>query len=164
MTGGRVSDKLDWIEAAALENMKAHHASADAIAKDAATTLTIFLAAMAGGLTYAAKGIDQNSWTWLPVGATAFTIWFFVLSALLVWKCLMMRPIPSGYNEPSNLNQPGFELDELKEAELGLLQDRINGAATRNAAVARWLNALRLSAVASPLVFTASALVWARWA
>jgi hypothetical protein len=157
-----VSDRLDWIEEAAIENMKAHHACADVIAKEAATTLTVFLAAMAGGMTYAAKAIEQKSWTWFSVGATAFAVWFFALSGLLVWKCLMMRPIPPVHNEPKNLNQAGFELDALKEAELDGFQRRIDESAARNRLVARWLNWLRLAAVASPVVFTLFA--WAAWA
>ncbi|WP_430227259.1 hypothetical protein [Paraburkholderia tropica] len=157
-----MSERLDWIEEAAIENMKAHHACADVIAKDAATTLTVFLAAMAGGMTYAAKAIEQKSWTWFSIGATAFTVWFFVLSALLVWKCLMMRPIPPVYNEPRNLNQSGFELEALKEAELEGFQRRIDEAASRNARVAKWLNGLRLSAVGSPIIFILAATVaWA---
>ncbi len=86
-------------------------------------------------MTYAMKGIEQQDWTWLPVGAVGCAFWFFCLSglsALLVWKCLMMRPIPSIYNEPKNLSQPGFELESLKEAELKNFQLRIDQAAARN--------------------------------
>lgn len=159
IAGCVVSDeRLDWIEQAAVENMKAHHVCADVIAKDAATTLTVFLAAMAGAMTYAAKAIEQKSWTWFSFGATAFTVWFFALSALLVWTCLVMQPIAPVYNEPRNLNQAGFDLDALKEAELDGFQWRIGTAASRNAKVAKWLNGLRLAAVGSPVIFIVAAM------
>ncbi|ABX15499.1 hypothetical protein UXJ26_24500 [Burkholderia multivorans] len=63
-----MSDLLDWVEKSAIENLKTHHACADVIAKDAATTLTVFLAALGGGLAYGAKALEQNSVNWLSVG------------------------------------------------------------------------------------------------
>ncbi|TPQ32028.1 hypothetical protein [Cupriavidus pinatubonensis] len=153
---------LEWAEKAAVENMKAHHASADFIAKEAATTLTVFLAGMGAAMAYAAKAIDEQKWGWFAVGATAFAAWFLMLSVLLVWKCLMMRPIPPVHNEPLHLYQPAFSLADMQEAELSGYQKRINEAARRNGRLVWWLNRLRLAAAASPLVFIAFA--WAAWA
>lgn len=39
-----MSERLDWIEKSAIENMKMHHACADTLAKEAAVTLTVLLA------------------------------------------------------------------------------------------------------------------------
>ncbi|MEI5998248.1 hypothetical protein H3V53_13850 [Paraburkholderia bengalensis] len=150
--------RLDWIEQAAVENMKAQHVSADNLAKDSATTLTVFLAAMAGSMTYAATAMQQHQWTWFSIAAGAFCAWFFVLSSLLVCKCLMIRAIPPVYNEPKNLSQPGFDLLILKEEELLGFQRRIDASVKRNGSVAGWLNRLRLGAVASPLIFVVAAL------
>ncbi|CAR54938.1 hypothetical protein UXJ30_13985 [Burkholderia cenocepacia] len=154
-----MSDLLDWVEKSAIENLKTHHACADVIAKDAATTLTVFLAALGGGLAYGAKALDQNSFNWLSIGTIAFTGWFLVLSLLLVWKCLMFREMPNIYNEPRNIYQPSFSLEDLKEAEVIGLQRRIDVAAKSNVSVVKWLNGLRLAAAASPLVFIAAAFV-----
>jgi hypothetical protein len=65
------NSRLDWIEQAGIENMKTHHVSADNLAKDSGTTLTLLLAGMAGGLTYAGKGVQEGSWTPFTVGAAA---------------------------------------------------------------------------------------------
>jgi hypothetical protein len=65
----------------------------------------------------------------------------------------MARPIPPVFNEPGNLDMPGFDLLALKKGNLVGLQDRINKAAARNRDIAQWLNRLRLAAVASPLIF-----------
>jgi hypothetical protein len=154
-----VSDLLKWVEKSAIENLKTHHACADLIAKDAVTTLTVFLAALGGGLAYGAKALEQNSCNWLSVGAMAFTGWFLALSLLLVWKCLMFREMPSIYNEPRNLYQPEFSVHDLREAEIQNLQQRIDMVATSNAIVVRWLNRLRLAAAASPVVFIVAASV-----
>ncbi|AQV94759.1 hypothetical protein BJN34_12800 [Cupriavidus necator] len=156
-----MSELLDWVEKSAIENLKLHHASADVMAKDSATTLTVFLAALGGGLAYAAKAIEQNSLSWLSVGAIAFTVWFLILSLLLVRNCLMVREIPAVYNEPRNLYQPEFSVEALKEAEIEGLQKRIDTAASSNAKVAKWLNGLRLAAAASPLLFIFAA--FAAW-
>ncbi|WP_175729037.1 hypothetical protein [Burkholderia ambifaria] len=154
-----MSELLEWVENSAIENLKAHHACADVVAKDAATTLTVFLAALGGGLAYAAKALEQHSLNWLSVGAMAFTGWFLVLSLLLVSRCLMVRAMPSIYNEPRNIFQPEFSIDDLKEAELQGLQQRIDMAATGNAKVVKSLNRLRLAAAASPIVFIVVAVV-----
>ncbi|MFP3567321.1 hypothetical protein [Paraburkholderia sp. SIMBA_030] len=154
-----MSDLLDWVEQTAIENLKSHHACADVIAKDAATTLTVFLAALGGGLAYAAKALELHSVNWLSVGAIVFTGWFLILSLLLVRNCLMFRAMPSIYNEPRNLYQPAYSLDQLKEAEVEGMQRRIDMAAKSNAGVVVWLNRLRLAAAASPIVFIAAAFV-----
>ncbi|KVT74813.1 MULTISPECIES: hypothetical protein [Burkholderia cepacia complex] len=154
-----MSELLEWVEKSAIENLKAHHACADVVAKDAATTLTVFLAALGGGLAYAAKALEQHSLNWLSVGAMAFTGWFLVLSLLLVSRCLMVRAMPSIYNEPRNIFQPEFSIDDLKEAEIQGLQQRIDMAAAGNAKVVKSLNRLRLAAAASPIVFIVVAVV-----
>ncbi|MBB5447101.1 MULTISPECIES: hypothetical protein [unclassified Paraburkholderia] len=156
---GEMSDLLEWVEKSAIENLKTHHACADVIAKDAATTLTIFLAAVGGGLAYGAKAIEGGGVSWLSVGAMTFTAWFLILSLLLVQRCLMFRELPSIYNEPKNLYQPEFSLDAIKEVEIEGLQGRIDAAAQRNAQVATSLNRLRLAAAASPIPVIAAAVV-----
>ncbi|WGS47977.1 hypothetical protein LFL97_39320 (plasmid) [Burkholderia sp. JSH-S8] len=156
-SGSVMRELQEWVENAAIENLKAHHACADLVAKDAATTLTVFLAAAGGGVAYAAKALEQHSVTWLSAGAIVFTLWFLVLSVLLVWKCLMLRPLPSIYNEPKNLYQPDHSLEALRAAEFKGMQRRIDEAAARNGNVVRWLNRLRLVAATCPVAFIVGA-------
>lgn len=155
-----LKERLDWIERSAIENMKAHHTSADIIAKEASTTLTVLLAGVAGGLAYAGKAIEADSWTWYSFGAAMFTAWLTLLSYRCVTGCLMISPIPQIYNEPRNLDAPELTLAELRESEILGLQNRIDDAAKRNSMLSRRMNRVRRLAVASPLVFTISALVW----
>ncbi|AET90693.1 hypothetical protein BYI23_B000860 [Burkholderia sp. YI23] len=75
----------------------------------------------------------------------------------------MFRELPSIYNEPRNLYQPKFSLEQMKEAEVEMLQTRIDAAALSNAAVVKSLNRLRLAAAASPIVFIVSASAVAAW-
>lgn len=157
-----MKERLEWIEKAGIENMKLHHVSADNLAKDSATTLTVLLAGMGASLAYAAKAFDLGSWSWLTVGAAALTLWLAALGFYLVMKCLMATPIPQIYNEPVNLNISGLDFQEIREAELENLQVRINGAAQRNRELARHLNLVRRLAVTSPFIFIASVLIF-RW-
>lgn len=146
-------EDIEWIEKVGCENMKVHHVSADNLAKDAATTLTVLLAGLGGSLAYAAKAFDEWHWTNLSAGATALTVWFACLGLYLVVKCLMATPIPHIYNEPKNFVQPGYTVLEIREAELENLQKRIDQAALRNSRLATHLNIARRLAVASPIVF-----------
>ncbi|WP_258179371.1 hypothetical protein, partial [Burkholderia multivorans] len=108
------------------------------------------------------NGIYRKNDTQLSVGTMAFTGWFLILSLLLVWRCLMFRELPSIYNEPRNIYQPKYSLEDLKEAEVNDLQKRIDLAASSNAKVVKSLNRLRLAAAASPIVFIVFAAV-ASW-
>lgn len=155
-----MTDRLDWIEKAGIENMKMHHSCADTLAKEAATTLTLSLAGMAGGLAYAAKAIDAHSWNWLSFGATILTLWLLGASWYVVAKCLMVTPIPQVYNDPKNLHAPALEFDDLRAAELLGLQIRIDAAAKRNALLAGRLNLARRLAIASPAIFIIFAAAW----
>ncbi|NIF39552.1 hypothetical protein F3J14_01250 [Burkholderia sp. Tr-862] len=71
----------------------------------------------------------------------------------------MFRELPSIYNEPRNIYQPKYSLEDLKEAEVNDLQKRIDLAASSNAKVVKSLNRLRLAAAASPIVFIVFAAV-----
>jgi hypothetical protein len=153
-------DRLDWIEKSAIENLKAHHASADVIAKEATTTLTVLLAGVAGGLAYTGKALNTHSWTWFSFGAAIFTAWITWLSYRCVKECLMISPIPQIYNEPRNLNAPELTFRELREAEMLGMQNRIDEIAKRNGELARRLNIIRKLAVTSPIVFATSSLAW----
>lgn len=152
---------LLWAEKAAIESLKGHHASADVIAKEASTTLTIFLAAMGGGIAYALKLLEAGEWKWQAAGCAFFTVWFLVLSVLLVGKCLMIRAIPPVFNEPSNLYMPQFAYLDVIESELDGFQRRIAAVGKENGRVVWWLNRLRMAAALSP-VATALAL-WVGW-
>lgn len=157
-----MTDRLEWLEKAGIENMKLHHVSADNLAKDSATTLTVLLAGMGGSLAYAAKELEVGTWTWMTFGCAALTAWFAGLGFYLVVKCLMATPLPQVYNEPQNLNVPALTFDELREGELENLQARIKDAGARNKELAKHLNRARKLAVISPAIFIfAVGLYWA---
>ena len=109
-----MSDRLDWIERAAIENMRTHHACADNLAKDSAATLTLLLIGIGGGLAYSVKAIDAHSWNWLVVGSTAFTLWLVGVSWYLVGRCMMITAMPQIFNSPKTLNAPSTRLTSSK--------------------------------------------------
>lgn len=66
---------------------------------------------------------------------------------------MMFVSYPALYQEPENLMQAAFSIDEIREAEINNLQVRIIEAAGINAKRAKWLNWLRIAAAISPLIF-----------
>lgn len=150
-------DKLSWVESSAIENMRLHHHTADILAKEAQTTLTVLLAGMGGSVAYSARVFASDGADWLSYGAAAFTLYLLVLNWALVVFCLKIAPIPQIFNEPKNLWSNLYTLDELRVFELENLQDGIDAAAERNGKLAKRLNRIRLFAVFSPICF---ALAW----
>lgn len=156
-----MSKLLDWAEKSGLENLKWHRETADLLQKQAVTTLTVLLAGATGGLAFVIKGVEHNSLWWV-IGSAAFSVYLYALCALLVFNTLRIKSFPSLYNEPKNLFQPAFTLEEMKEAELANIQERIEQAGARNEGTSNWLNRIRYAAVASPMVLL-SLLWWRRW-
>jgi len=152
---------FEWVENAAVENLKLHHHTADVLAKEAATTLTVLLAGVAGSLAYTAQAVEKNSWGWLSAGAAAFSAYLMIVSVFLLVKCMMVDELPAIHNEPKNLMHPEIEFDELRRYEFENMQGRINACALRNNRIATSLNRIRVAAVLSPLVFTVIAASWA---
>ena len=146
-----MNDVLEWVEKAAIENLRYHLASTDTLAKEANLTLTILLAALSAAFSYVLANPT------LRAAAIVMTLYLFGLCLLLVSKCLMIEEVPSPTNEPRNLLQDGYELDALARAELKNIQVRIDQAALRNTNTALWLNRVRIGAVLTPVVFVVSA-------
>ena len=144
-----MNDILEWVEKAALENLRGHWQTADTLAKEAGTTLAILLAMLSGAFTYALNGANF-------AGAFALVAYLFLLCVALVTKCMMIGEFPAITNEPRNLNQKGYDLDAIRSVELRNIQERIDHAAQRNAVTARWLNRVRVGAICTPLVYAAS--------
>lgn len=145
-----MSDLLDWVEKAAIENFKVQHQTADILAKEAATTLTVLLAGLGAGTAYAVRIVTGEISGPLAYGAVAFTIYLLLLNVVLVLKCLMIQPIPSIFNEPKNLLNDLYTFNEIRQFQLKNMQEGIEEAGARNGRVARSLNRIRLAAVASP--------------
>lgn len=132
-----MKERLQWIEHAGIEHMRLQHHTADILARESVTTLTVLLAGMAGGIAYAAKALAGEQIDWFSIGAVIFVFYLFVLSHLLVTHCLRITPIPSIFNEPKNLlPYRDLEIEELMHRQLNTLQGCIDDAATRNQRVA----------------------------
>lgn len=142
-----MNDVLEWIEKAAMTNLRDHLQAAEGLSKEANQTLTTLMAALGGAFG-------------LAIGATAFRLsagamaaFLFIVCAGLVMKCLVVDEFPSIANEPKNLMQEGFDLASLRKSELKNIQSRIEAAAKRNTERSLWLNRVRLAGIFSPAVF-----------
>ncbi len=152
---------IDWVEHAALENLRFRLQNAETLAKEAASTLTVLIAGIGFSFAYAIKGYGQTDLTALTIGISALFAWLMLAGCLLIINCMLSASLPTPTNEPKNLYQKDFELDKLREVELSNIQDRISQATNRNHRISAWLDRVRLMVIASPIIFFIAALVWA---
>lgn len=148
-----VEGEFEWIEKNGIENLKGRAATADMLAKEASTTLTVLLAGVGGSVAYAIKVAGDHSGA--VVAGTFVCVYLMVLSALLVYRCMMINPIPAVYSQPGGLLERikhDASFDEWREGELLNIEDRIIGATKRNEFVAKKLNLVRQLAICTPIV------------
>ena len=149
-----VDDKLlDWVEGAALENIRAHIKSAEDIKRESNTALTIIIAGGSGALAFVANALHAPINIHVTVAMAVLSIYLFALCAILVIRCLRVGSFPSPTNEPKNLYQKQYRLSRLREAELKNIQRRIEDAAQINDVRSLWLNRIWVAATLSPMVF-----------
>lgn len=148
---------LEWIEKQAQESLKARYATAELIAKETQTTLTVLLAGVGGSAAYGIKIFESGPLNPLSSAAAAVCIYLVVLSIILVVKCMMFKSYPALYQDPENLMQPEHSLNEVREAEVRNIGERITEAKSINDARAIKLNKLRIAVVVSPFIFAGAA-------
>jgi len=98
-----MSELLEWAENAGLENLRFRLQNAEALAKEAATTLTVLGAGMGGALAYAVKGFEKQPASALAIGAGVLAVWLMFVGGLLVFFCMLTTSLPAPTNEPMNL-------------------------------------------------------------
>lgn len=143
---------LDYAETQGKENIRHHFETADYLNKQASTTLAVLLALSGGALAYAVKLLDASLGMALCLAVASVALYLFGLCAVLVTQCLVVKDFPNQANEPDNLLQDGYSLEQIRRAELQNLQTRIRQASQRNAFTTRWLNRVRLWATFTPMV------------
>lgn len=156
--------EYDWIEKAGIENLKQRIASADILAKEAASTLTVLLAGAGGSWAYAAKLLDEAA-TRGGVAAFFAGTWLTVLAAMLVMSCMRIGPIPAVYNQPGQLLRrasSGETFEQWRVGELENIEARIKQITARNDATARRLNRIRIFATLTPVLAGLGVLIYDR--
>lgn len=147
--------KLDWIENAAIENLKSRQANIDQITSESHTTLTIAFSAIGVVFAFAVQNVHKDNDFFYAASATAI---YLILTVLyLVSRCLIQEDFPNVYNEPKNLDQPGYTLLKLRGFELENIQGRIEIAC---AIIERRSNALNNVRKAIALFPILSFIVW----
>jgi hypothetical protein len=157
-----VPGELDWIEKAAIENLKGRVATADILAKEAVATLTVLLAGAGGGWALGLKLFDDQAST-SAVAAFIAGAWLTLLSMALVWFCMKIDAIPAVYNQPRQLlgrAAQGATFDEWRRHELDNIEERIRDAVKRNNKVASSLNWIRVLATLTPILSGVSAWIY----
>jgi hypothetical protein len=153
---------LDYIEKEAKENAAFHLSNADALLKESNTLLNLLLAGAGGALGLMIALAQKIAPTWQLAGVCSVSLYLFAIAGLLLFKCLWVKPIYPPSNEPVNLMQDGFDVLEIRKAELNNKQGCITLNRERNDHVGYWLNRCRAMAACVPLVFLAAAWVVAQ--
>ena len=156
-----MSEKIDWIEKQAAENLKFRLQNCETLAKEANNLLTVLIAAIGAGVAYSIKNAEAGSEAALLVGSIATVTWLMAVAFVLVFKCIRTSLIIPIGNEPKNLSLESYTLEQIKGFELENVQNSIDHMAKRNGNTAHWLDKARFAAIASPLVFIlAVAVFW----
>ena len=85
-------EKLDFFEASAKANAAFQIASAEYLTKEANATLLLLLSGGAGSLAYAISLFDKGV-LWAAAGMAACCLYLFLLAAVLVFGCLLLRDL-----------------------------------------------------------------------
>jgi hypothetical protein len=144
---------LEWIEKHAQESLKARFQTAEILAKESQTTLTVLLAAIGASAAYAAKIFQPGAAGPIEIAAAVTCVYLVMLAVTLVAACMIFVSYPALHQDPLNLMQPTYSIDEIREAEITNLQERIAEAAAINKKRARRLNRLRIATALSPFFF-----------
>lgn len=148
---------LEWVEKAAIENLRGRLATGDVLLAQANQLLSLLMVGIAGSLVYGAKifGDGPGPLEW---GAAATSAWLSACTVVLTFMCIATRTTQALYNEPKNLLVPGVGIDAARFWETQLVQRRIELTRARNASVAHWLDICRYATALTPVAFSAGAL------
>lgn len=145
-------DKIDWLESHGIENMRMRYESARLMSELVRYLLTMSITGAGAALFQLAKHDDY-------VEASLFcTVWLSLISVYLALNCLGMRDFPPIYNNPSNLNQSGYDLEQLRSYQLEHLSKNCEKAGTLNAERAKAINIGIVLLTLTPLLAIAIAL------
>jgi len=148
-------EKLNWIENAAIENMKSRQENIDQITTESHITLTIAFSAIGVVFAYAIQNADTDKSIFFAGLVT--TAYLIFAAWYLVSNCLIQGEFPSVHNEPKNLSQEGYTLAELREFELINIQKRIDDACAIIVRRSNSLNNVRKAIAAFPII---SLVIW----
>ncbi len=149
-------EKLAFAEAEAQRNFTGRAATADQLRKEGHGLLLLMLA-LAGAALGTAVAVGPS--LYLRTVALAVAVWLFGVCGYLAWASQRLNAFPAPGNTPENLLGNDMSAEDLRVAELGSLQRRIDAAFSLNEQRAKRINACVLAASATPLVIAAAAAV-----
>jgi hypothetical protein len=140
---------IDWLENAAIANLRSKHENSELIMREANTTLTVILSAIGVTIAYFANQWSTNK----GIAIVALLVSFYLITCalFLVCKCLRLEDFPAIYNEYKNLNQPSIEFQDLRHLELANIQTRCEEADQKILDRSIWLNKIRICIAVSPI-------------
>ena len=150
-------NKIEFAENEAKQNAAFHITNADSLAKESNVLLNIVISGAGGSLVYFINLAEKQAVGWLQLGTCFISVYLFLVAALILWKCLLIRPIYPPANEPKNLIPEKMDIDEIRLAELMNRQECIDENRIRNDEVGYWINKCRSLLIATPISFLVGA-------
>jgi hypothetical protein len=160
-------DALDYVEQQGLRNIEFHVKGLESLQKEAHLTLTVSMAAMSAAFTSAFGIYTKAGWMWATV-LWLLSVYFWFVTFCMTKAIVPRTLFPTG-NEPKNLipflGEQGFTLEQVREKELLLLQERIENIIERNQATGKIIQSARRLLIFSPAAFLAFLLIlgFVRW-
>lgn len=140
---------IDWLENAAISNLRSKHENAELITREANITLTVILSAI--GVTIAYFASQWSNDKGIAIVTLIVSAYLIICALFLVNKCLSFEDFPAIYNEYKNLNQPSIEFEKLRHLELDNIQKRCEEADRVILERSIWLNKIRIGIALSPV-------------
>jgi len=139
-------DKISWLEQHGIENMKQRYATADLMSDLVKYLLTMCITGAGAALLHLAK---SNNYVF---AALFCGVWLSLVAIYLSIYCLGLRNYPAIYNRPLNLNQDGYEFEQLRMFQLEHLDNACVNAAKLNLERSKSINLAIVSMALTPII------------
>ena len=139
-------ERIDWLERAAIECMTEVAGTGDLIRGELNVLLTICLSGGGAALVLATK---QDAYT---VASLCVAVWLFGIAMIIAVLGKRMRGYPGIWNDPANLDQQGYSLEELRGFEIQNTQYHIEVATLLNRQRSKIYNRCLIASCLTPVV------------
>jgi hypothetical protein len=153
MARSREKELIDYVEREAKIAERFAIDNIDELSKQGSSFLTLLLSGAGGALALAISLRNNGAENWLFSGTLAVSCYLFLMSAIVVIRCLWSREIYPPANDPKNLYQALYSAEDIRRVELKNKQIYIDANTRRGMNMAVWLNRARLGSVLTPIIF-----------
>ena len=154
-------DQLDYVQGQAEKNMDFHLKNLEGLNSEVYKLLTLLFAVIAASFAATVKACDTKSWI-LAISIGVLCAYLIVIAIALL-RCVKPSDLHPPGNEPRKLlpsiSDERFTLEQIREAEILNLQERIDLNRSRCKTTGRTMVVAQYAFLASPLVVVTAAVI-----